>query len=146
MASQPYQAFGASLRTYAPTCQPSSCNRPLRSTRFNNKTLSNAVIRCRGREFAERPFRLRTLIQMSSRLGFVSSTLSTTACPARHPVIEFHIKVYQIGDKYGIESPKKQAITKFRAGFAEQNDEDLATIINLAYTTTLSTDRGLRLQ
>lgn len=68
--------------------------------------------------------------------------------PNSRPTI-FHAQVYQIGDKYGIGTLKKQAINKFErvvneaevdAGFAR----NLADTISIVYNTTPSGDRGLR--
>ncbi|KAF5552848.1 kelch 8 [Fusarium mexicanum] len=68
--------------------------------------------------------------------------------PNTRPMI-FHAEVYQIGDKYGIDLLKKQAVNKFErvinevevtAGFAS----NLADTITIVYNTTPSGDPGLR--
>jgi hypothetical protein len=61
----------------------------------------------------------------------------------------FHAQVYQIGDKYGIEPLKKQALSKFRHVVDEAEVDDgfarnLADTISIVYNTTPSGDRGLR--
>ncbi|TVY67931.1 hypothetical protein Focb16_v002945 [Fusarium oxysporum f. sp. cubense] len=61
----------------------------------------------------------------------------------------FHAKVYQIGDKYGIETLKKQASNKIERIVNEgevttKYARDLVDAITVVYTTTPPGDRGLR--
>ncbi|KIL87490.1 hypothetical protein FAVG1_09196 [Fusarium avenaceum] len=54
-------------------------------------------------------------------------------------------EVYQIADKYGIKSLKELAAVKFgRATNTYCGSDDFLTAITLVYTTTPSTDMGLR--
>ncbi|SCO90307.1 uncharacterized protein FRV6_14435 [Fusarium oxysporum] len=61
----------------------------------------------------------------------------------------FHAKVYQIGDKYGIKTLKKQASNKIERIVNEgevttKYARDLVDAITVVYTTTPPGDRGLR--
>jgi len=61
----------------------------------------------------------------------------------------FHAKVYQIGDKYGIETLKKQASNKIERIVNEgevttKYARDLVDAITVVYTTTPPGGRGLR--
>ncbi|KAI2707456.1 hypothetical protein CBS147354_9518 [Penicillium roqueforti] len=57
----------------------------------------------------------------------------------------FNVKVYQIGDKYGIPKLKAQAKEKFSVAITTCWEmDDFPTAIASAYSTTSSADRGLR--
>ncbi|KAL4973725.1 BTB/POZ domain protein [Aspergillus desertorum] len=57
----------------------------------------------------------------------------------------FNVKVYQIGDKYGIPNLKEQAKEKFAASIKTcWVMDDFPVAIASAYSTTPSSDRGLR--
>jgi len=57
----------------------------------------------------------------------------------------FNVKVYQIGDKYGIPSLKEQAKEKFSVAITTCWEmDDFPVAIASAYSTTSSADRGLR--
>ncbi|RBQ72323.1 hypothetical protein FVER14953_13678 [Fusarium verticillioides] len=157
MEPQPIQAFGASLQGY-----------------YNNKCLSDVVIRCDGKEFAVHSLVLfchsdyfkrqltgpwkesedKTVEIKDFDANIVEAMLRFVyffdydVPPNSRPTI-FHAQVYQIGDRYGIGTLKKQAINKFErvvneaevdAGFAR----NLADTISIVYNTTPSGDRGLR--
>lgn len=69
--------------------------------------------------------------------------------PPNTPPMIFHAKVYQIGDKYGIETLKKQALNNFKpvvenVEVTTEYATDLADAITTVYTTTPPGDRGLR--
>nr|RBQ89698.1 hypothetical protein FVER53263_13679 [Fusarium verticillioides] len=136
MEPQPIQAFGASLQGY-----------------YNNKCLSDVVIRCDGKEFVVHSLVLfchsdyfkrqltgpwkesedKTVEIKDFDANIVEAMLRFVyffdydVPPNSRPTI-FHAQVYQIGDKYGIGTLKKQAINKFErvvneaevdAGFAQ---------------------------
>ncbi|KAF5550413.1 ARM repeat protein [Fusarium napiforme] len=119
MEPKPIEAFGASLQGY-----------------YNNKCLSDVVAA---------NWAVEDIVE--AMLRFVYS-FDYDAPPNARTMI-FHAQVYQVGDKYGIETLKKQAINKFErvvneaevdAGFAST----LADTISIVYSTTPSGDRGLR--
>ncbi|KAL5586700.1 hypothetical protein FOBRF1_016570 [Fusarium oxysporum] len=114
------EAFGTSLQGY-----------------YNNKCLSDVVIRCNGQEFAvhslvlfchsdyfkeqlteswkESADKIIEILDFDTNiveamLRFIYS-FDCDVRPNTPPMI-FHAKVYQIGDKYGIETLKKQASNK----------------------------------
>ncbi|KAF4430520.1 Kelch 8 [Fusarium acutatum] len=157
MEPKPIEAFGASLQGY-----------------YNNKFLSDAVIRCNGQEFA-----LHSLVLfchsdyfkkqltgpwkesedkiidikdfeaniVEAMLRFVYS-FDYDVPPDTPPMI-FQAKVYQKGDKYRIETLKKHSLDKFKSVTKEaevttEYASDLADAITTAYTTTPPEDRGLR--
>ncbi|KAF4960388.1 hypothetical protein FGADI_1035 [Fusarium gaditjirri] len=116
MDPKPIEAFGASLQGY-----------------YNNKCLSDVVVRCNGQEFA-----VHSLVLLCHSDYFkkqltgpwkeskdkaveitdfdthvVDAMLRFTYffdydIPPSTPPVIFHAKVYQIGDKYGIETLKKR--------------------------------------
>ncbi|EGU88216.1 hypothetical protein FOXB_01266 [Fusarium oxysporum f. sp. conglutinans Fo5176] len=147
MGSKPLEAFGASLK--------------------------DVVIRCNGQEFAVHslvlfchsdyfkmqltgPWKSQDKIieikdfavdVVEAMIRFVYSFEYDV--PADTSAMIFHAKVYQIGDKYGIETLKKQALNKFKDVFVEAEvtadyANDLADTITVVYTTTPPVDRGLR--
>ncbi|PNP76091.1 hypothetical protein FNYG_10649 [Fusarium nygamai] len=157
MDPKPIEAFGASLQEY-----------------YNNKCLSDVVIRCQGQEFAVHSLVLfchsdyfkkqltgpwkenenKTIEIKDFDANIVEAMLRFVYffdydVPSNTRTMIFHAQVYQIGDKYGIEPLKKQAVNKFErvvneaevdAGFAS----NLADTISIVYNTTPSGDRGLR--
>ncbi|KAK2124540.1 BTB/POZ protein [Fusarium oxysporum II5] len=156
MDPKPIEAFGASLQGY-----------------YNNKCLSDVVIRCNGQEFAVHSLVLfchsdyfkkqltetwksaDKIIEITdfdtniveAMLRFIYS-FDCDVRPNTPPLI-FHAKVYQIGDKYGIETLKKQASNKVErivneAEVATKYVSDLVDAITVMYTTTPPGDRGLR--
>ncbi|KAF5974688.1 ARM repeat protein [Fusarium coicis] len=65
--------------------------------------------------------------------------------PADSSAMMFHAKVYQIADKYDIEALKRLAATKYRTSIdAGWEMDSFPVAIELAYTTTPPSDRGLR--
>ncbi|KAM0080728.1 hypothetical protein ACKRZS_007105 [Fusarium odoratissimum] len=157
MDHKPIEAFGTSLQGY-----------------YNNKCLSDVVIRCNGEEFSVHSLVLfchsdyfkkqltetwkesaDKIIEITdfdtniveAMLRFIYS-FDCDVRPNTPPMI-FHAKVYQIGDKYGIETFKKQASNKVErivneAGVATKYVSDLVDAITVMYTTTPPGDRGLR--
>ncbi|KAF5562490.1 kelch 8 [Fusarium phyllophilum] len=133
MDPKPIEAFGASLQGY-----------------YNNKCLSDVVIRSdQMKESEDKTIEIKDFDAsiFEAMLRFVYF-FDYNVPPNTRPMI-FHAEVYQIGDKYGIETLEKQAINKFErvvneadvdAGFAS----NLADTISIVYNTTPSGDRGLR--
>ncbi|SCN83468.1 uncharacterized protein FFB20_07009 [Fusarium fujikuroi] len=151
------EAFGASLQEY-----------------YNNKCLSDVVIRCEGQELAAHSLvlfchsdyfkrqltgpwkeRKEKIIEITdfdkdvveAMLRFVYSF--NYDVPPNMPPMIFHAKVYQIGYKYGIETLKKLSLNSFRhvvenAEVTTEYTSDLADAITTVYTTTPPGDRGLR--
>ena len=59
----------------------------------------------------------------------------------------FHTRVYQIADKYDVQSLKQLARTKLNTAIVELRgweEADFPDVINLVWTTTPPHDRGLR--
>ncbi|KAJ0128845.1 Uncharacterized protein HZ326_28060 [Fusarium oxysporum f. sp. albedinis] len=155
MQSPPYEEFGASLKTY-----------------FNDTTLSDAVIRCGGRDFAVHSLILfchsqyfrkqldgpwkpkessdRVIEIMDFDPTIVEAMARFIYCfdyesPADTSAMVFHAKVYQIADKYGIEALKRLSASSYRTSIDEGWEAaDFPTAIALAYITTPPEDRGLR--
>ncbi|CVK94996.1 uncharacterized protein FMAN_13250 [Fusarium mangiferae] len=157
MDPKPIEAFGTSLQEY-----------------YNNKCLSDVVIRCEGQEFAVHSLVIfchsdyfkkqltgpwkesqDKIIEITdfeaniveAMLRFVYSF--DYHVPPNTPPMIFHAKVYQIGDKYGIETLKKQALNNFKrvvesAEVTTEYASDLADAVTTVYTTTPPEDRGLR--
>ncbi|KAF5649338.1 kelch 8 [Fusarium sp. NRRL 52700] len=157
MEPKPIDAFGASLQGY-----------------YNNKCLSDVVIRCNGQEFAvhglvlfchsdyfkkqltgpwkESDDRIIDIKDFDSNiveamLRFIYSFDYNV--PPDTPALVFHAKVYQIGDKYRIETLKQHSLDNFKSVIKEaeataEYASDLADAITTVYTTTPSEDRGLR--
>ncbi|KAG4272582.1 hypothetical protein FPRO04_10535 [Fusarium proliferatum] len=157
MDPKPIEAFGTSLQEY-----------------YNNKCLLDVVIRCEGQEltvyslvlFCHSDYFKRQLTGpwkeskdkiieitdfdkdiVEAMLRFVYS-FNYDVPPDTPPMI-FHAKVYQIGDKYGIETLKKQALNNFKrvvegSEVTTEYASDLADAITTVYTTTPPGDRGLR--
>ncbi|KAF5615979.1 kelch 8 [Fusarium sp. NRRL 25303] len=157
MDPKPIEAFGASLQEY-----------------YNNKCLSDVVIRCEGQEFTVHSLVLfchsdyfkrqltgpwkeskDKIIEIAdfdkdvveAMLRFVYS-FNYFIPPNTSPLI-FHAKVYQIGDKYGIETLKNQSLNNFKrvvegSEVTTEYASDLAGAITTVYTTTPPGDRGLR--
>ncbi|KAI1066730.1 hypothetical protein LB506_012042 [Fusarium annulatum] len=156
MDPNPIEAFGASLQEY-----------------YNNKCLSDVVIRCEGQEltvhslvlFCHSDYFKRQLTGpwkskdkiieitdfdkdvVEAMLRFVYS-FNYDVPPDTPPMI-FHAKVYQIGDKYGIETLKNQSLNNFKrvvegSEVTTEYASDLADAITTVYTTTPPGDRGLR--
>ncbi|KAF5597192.1 kelch 8 [Fusarium pseudoanthophilum] len=157
MEPKPIEAFGASLQGY-----------------YNNKCLSDVLVRCGDQEFAVHSLVLfchsdyfkrqltgpwkesedKTIEIKDFDANIVGAMLRFLYSfdydvPPNTRTMIFHAQVYQIGDKYGIETLKKHAINKFEsvvneaevdAGFAST----LADTISIVYSTTPSGDRGLR--
>ncbi|KAM0799433.1 hypothetical protein BDR22DRAFT_890328 [Usnea florida] len=60
-----------------------------------------------------------------------------------------HASMYALGDEYGISDLKEEALWKFKRTMeAKEGDEDelesVMEVVPVVYTTTLSSDRGLR--
>ncbi|KAF5974689.1 kelch 8 [Fusarium coicis] len=157
MEPKPIEAFGASLQGY-----------------YNNKCLSDVVIRCDGQEFSVHSLVLfchsdyfkrqltgpwkesedKTIEIKDFDVNVVEAMLRFVYffdydVPPNTRTMIFHAQVYQIGDKYGIEPLKKQALNKFRHVINEAEVDDgfasnLADTISIVYNTTPSGDRGLR--
>ncbi|KAL5591399.1 hypothetical protein FOVSG1_010288 [Fusarium oxysporum f. sp. vasinfectum] len=135
MDPKPIEAFGASLQGY-----------------YNNKCLSDVVIRSINRIVEESADKIIEITDFDTNiveamLRFIYS-FDCDVRPNTPPMI-FHAKVYQIGDKYGIETLKKQASNKVErivneAGVATKYVSDLVDTITVMYTTTPPGDRGLR--
>ena len=72
--------------------------------------------------------------------GFPYPLTTTTSSPSHH------IHVYAIGEKYGQSLLKEQAKTAFQASLSGLSPpiNILAKLIELVYTTTIHSDRGLR--
>ncbi|KAF5235630.1 hypothetical protein FANTH_11649 [Fusarium anthophilum] len=157
MEPKPIETFGASLQGY-----------------YNNKCLSDVVIRCGGQDFAVHslvlfchsdyfkrqltgPWRESEdkIIEIEdfdaniveAMLRFVYF-FDYDVPPNTLPMM-FHAEVYQIGDKYGIDPLKKQAVNKFErvineAEVTAEFASNLASTITIVYNTTPSGDRDLR--
>ncbi|KAI7759877.1 hypothetical protein LZL87_014096 [Fusarium oxysporum] len=139
---------------------------------FNNKCLSDAVIRCGDREFAvhslilfshseyfakqlDGPWKLKESSERAIDItefdpDVVEATIHFMYHFDYEPAADtsamiFHAKVYQIGDKYGIKALKSYVTGKFHATIGSSwNTDDFPTAITLAYATTPSDDMGLR--
>ncbi|KAF5710938.1 kelch 8 [Fusarium mundagurra] len=157
MDPKPLEAFGTSLQEY-----------------YNNKCLSDVVIRCQGQEFAAHSLVLfchsdyfkkqltgpwkesenKTIEIKDFGANIVEAMLRFVYffdydVPPNTRTMVFHAEVYQIGDKYGIEPLKKQALNKFERAVNEVDVDvgfagNLADTISIVYNTTPPGDRGLR--
>ena len=69
--------------------------------------------------------------------------------PSHNSELHTHARMYALGDEYGISDLKEEALWKFKRTMeAKEGDEDelesVMEVIPVVYTTTLSSDRGLR--
>ena len=69
--------------------------------------------------------------------------------PSHMSELYTHASMYALGDEYGISDLKEEALWKFKKTMeAKEGDEDelesVMEVIPVVYTTTLSSDRGLR--
>ncbi|KAF5689299.1 kelch 8 [Fusarium circinatum] len=157
MEPKPIETFGASLQGY-----------------YNNKCISDVEIRCDGQEFAVHSLVLfchadyfkrqltgpwresedKTIEIKDFDANIVEAMLrfvyffDYNIPPNTRPMM-FHAEVYQIGDKYGIDLLKKQAVNKFErvineAEVTAEFASNLASTITIVYNTTPSGDRDLR--
>ncbi|KAF5552847.1 ARM repeat protein [Fusarium mexicanum] len=122
MQSPPFEDFSASLKKY-----------------FNNISLSDAVIKCGGQDFAvhslvffchskyfkkqldgpwkgssERVIEITDFGPAVVKAMIVFFYGFDYESPTDSSAMTFHAKVYQIADKYDIEALKKLAATKYR--------------------------------
>ncbi|KAF5601980.1 ARM repeat protein [Fusarium subglutinans] len=153
MQSPPFEDFSASLKKY-----------------FNNPSLSDAVIKCGGQDFAvhslvlfchskyfkkqldgpwkessERVIEIMDFDPAVVKAMTVFFYSFDYESPTDSSAMTFHAKVYQIADKYDIEALKKLAATKYRTSIdAGWEMDSFPDAIELAYTTTPPGDRRLR--
>jgi speckle-type POZ protein len=137
---------------------------------FNNKSLSDAVIRCQGREFAIHR------LALCSHSEYFAKQLDgpwKESCERATEIVDFDVriveamiyfvyhlnydipdgssamlfnaKMYQIGDKYAMSMLKTYAKKEFSTSMEEGWEEsDFPDAISLVYTSTPCSDRGLR--
>ncbi|KAJ4137127.1 hypothetical protein NW768_002707 [Fusarium equiseti] len=142
-------------------------------TRFyNNKDLSDAIIRCEDKEFAVHKLVLCShseyfIKQFSGQWtesvdGIINiADFDVTVVeamvhfmyhrgydvPSEQSAMAFHATVYQIADKYNMQSMKQHARSRFSTVAVELegwDEVEFPNIISLVWSTTLPNDRGLR--
>ncbi|CEF78294.1 hypothetical protein FGSG_03479 [Fusarium graminearum PH-1] len=153
MDTEPPTVFGAHLKKY-----------------FNKKSLSDAVIRCGGQEF---PIHRIVLCSHSEYfikqldgpwkessegvieiVDFDASLVKAMIyftyhlnydVPYGSSAMAFNAGMYQIADKYAMSALKRYAHGEFSISIKEcWEDVALPDVISLVYTSTPSSDRGLR--
>ncbi|CAG7561070.1 unnamed protein product [Fusarium equiseti] len=155
MEDQARPGFGPNLKRYC-----------------NNKDLSDATIRCGEKEFS-----VHKLVLFSHSEYFVKqlsgqwkesiegvinvADFDVTVVeamvhflyhqdyyvPSEQSAMAFHATMYQIADKYDVQSLKQVARAKFSTAVVELegwDEVEFPSVISLVWSTTLPNDRGLR--
>ncbi|KAK7564976.1 hypothetical protein IWX49DRAFT_291936 [Phyllosticta citricarpa] len=88
----------------------------------------------------DEPFAVKALIEYLYRFEYTD-----VGAPVNELLL-FHVHIYAIGETYGVQGLKKLACDRFQAVVEDKTFEklDLPMAIKVIYTTTVSTDRGLR--
>ncbi|CAF3507065.1 unnamed protein product [Fusarium graminearum] len=176
MDTEPRTVFGSRLKTYV-DFQALYLNQAMlvATGTSTKKSLSDAVIRCRGQEFPihrivlcchseyfvkqlDGPWKAIVLKESSEGIieivDFVVSLVKAMIyfmyhlnynIPNSSSAMAFNAKMYQIADKYAMNALKRYAQGEFSISIKEcWEDVALPDVISLVYTSTPSSDRGLR--